>query len=205
MFGKIKRRLVANILFIKLSFMLQRLKRKKHPENLYRIDKIEKILAAQKLFSINILIETGTYLGEMVNYVKNNFLHIYSIELSELLADEAKKKFNKFNHIEIINGDSGLVLPKILEKTGDKKIFWLDAHYSSGVTALSDNFGDTPILKELEIIFDNWVDGSIVLIDDARLFNGTNNYPTFDFLLKYVLEKNIGLKAFIDKDIIHIV
>ncbi len=205
MFKKIKRKIVSNILFIRLSFLVQRLKRKNQSKNIYHVDKIEKILAAKKLFNINILVETGTYLGQTINYVKSHFSHIFSIELSELLAEEAKRKFKKHKNVEIIKGDSGLSLSEILKKVQGEKIFWLDAHYSSGITAASENFGNTPILKELEIIFDNWTNGSVILIDDARLFNGKNDYPTIEFLSDYILKKNLELSFFIDKDIIHII
>ena len=204
MIKKIKRKIVRNILFIKISFFIQRIKSKNNAEKNYRFHKMEKILAAQMFFNINILIETGTYLGEAINFLKNNFLKIYSIELSSVLADEASDKFKKYDHIKIINGDSGLVLLDVLKKETDKKLFWLDAHYSGGITAFSNNFKDTPIVKELELIFNNWVSGSVVLIDDARMFNGSNNYPDISFLQNFVLERRSELNVLIDRDIIHI-
>lgn len=204
MIKKIKRKIVRNILFIKISFFIQKIKSKKNSEKNYRFHKMEKILAAKTFFNINILIETGTYLGEAINFLKNNFSKIYSIELSTLLANEAMDKFKKHNHVEVINGDSGLALLNILKKETDKKLFWLDAHYSGGITAFSDNFKETPIVKELESIFDNWVNGSIVLIDDARMFDGRNNYPDISFLHDFVLERRSELRIFIDRDIIHI-
>ncbi|MDD5318778.1 MAG: hypothetical protein PHF79_03110, partial [Candidatus Pacebacteria bacterium] len=82
-------------------------------------------------------------------------------------------------------------------------LFWLDAHFSGGKTAKSV-LGDTPIEKELDIIFGSWTNGNVILIDDARLFTGTDNYPSLDNL--FTMTKNIGRNVEIveGKDIIKI-
>ena len=48
----------------------------------------------------------------------------------------------------------------------------MDGHYSGGSTALSD----VPILAELAAVLGAPID-HVVLIDDARLFDGTDGYP----------------------------
>jgi hypothetical protein len=55
-------------------------------------------------------------------------------------------------------------------------LFWLDGHYSSGVTALGDK--ETPVEQELRTILRHPVPGHVVLIDDARLFVGEGDWPT---------------------------
>ena len=167
--------------------------------------KKEKVLAAQKLFSDGVLVETGTYLGEMIQSVKKNFSEIYSIELSDGLALEAVRRFKRYPHIHIINGDSGMVLENLLKSITSPAVFWLDAHYSAGITVRSDKFGDTPIIKELELILSNWKDRSAILIDDARLFTGKNGYPTIDAVRSIAIKRNdLKLRCFVDSDIIHI-
>ncbi len=81
---------------------------------------------------ISVFIETGTYLGDTINAVKDLFDEIYSIELDTKLADRAKKIFKKYSKIHIIEGDSGKILPKLLEKINKPALFWLDAHWSEG-------------------------------------------------------------------------
>jgi hypothetical protein len=50
-------------------------------------------------------------------------------------------------------------------------LFWLDGHYSEGITARGDE--DCPVLYELFHIFSQrWFIEGVVLIDDARLFDG---------------------------------
>ncbi|MCF7865671.1 MAG: hypothetical protein K9M11_04155 [Candidatus Pacebacteria bacterium] len=141
------------------------------------IIKQKNILEFAKRGGILSLIETGTYLGDTVYALKPHFIHIDSIELSEELYNNAVKRFRNDANITIWNGDSPEVLEKILLNKKDKVIFWLDAHYSDGVTSKSSTYGDSPIKQELNVIFKWWIAGSVILIDDARLFIGQDNYP----------------------------
>ena len=52
-------------------------------------------------YDLKILIETGTYYGDMVEAMKNQFDRIYSIELSNKLFEEARKRFKSCRHIEL--------------------------------------------------------------------------------------------------------
>jgi len=136
-------------------------------------------------YDINTFIETGTYLGDMIWAMRSMFLKIYSIELDELLFTKAKKRFSKFQHINILKGDSGVVLKEILDDIKVPCIFWLDGHYSGGITAKGEL--ETPILKELKVIMSHHVKSHIILIDDARCFIGKNDYPALEELKKIVI------------------
>lgn len=129
----------------------------------------------ENLFST--LVETGTYLGDMVEAQKNNFKHIISIELSKELYEQAVIRFEMDPHIQIMQGDSGAVLREVIKDIQEPALFWLDGHYSSGFTAKTDK--NTPILEELRAIFNSPYNHG-VLIDDARLFNGQDDYPSID-------------------------
>lgn len=145
--------------------------------------KIKAVKEYAKEFSIETLIETGTYFGGMVDAAKRIFKNIYSIELDKPLCEQVKKRFSKFAHILIIWGDSGEVLPKILANIRKPCIFWLDAHYSGGITAKGDI--ESPILQELSHILEHSQE-HIILIDDARLFVGQNDWPTIEDLKEFV-------------------
>ncbi len=67
-----------------------------------------------KAFSLRILIETGTYQGDMVEAMKDSFNKIFSIELKRELYERATKRFDSNDHISIIHGDSGKVLREVL-------------------------------------------------------------------------------------------
>lgn len=158
------------------------------------------IFEFQKKSGIDILVETGTYLGDMVEAQKKFFKKIYSIELSTRLYKMAKKRFYRDANVEIIQGDSGRMLSKIVNQLDKPAIFWLDGHYSGNITAKGDK--ECPVFEELDAIFNGKVKNHILLIDDARCFVGQGDYPTIDELAKYIEGKNPEYKLEIKKDII---
>jgi hypothetical protein len=154
----------------------------------------------RKLTGYDVFIETGTYLGEMVEAQKKKFRKIYSIELGIDLFKNAKERFIHDTNIIIIHGDSGKVLPKVLSGINEPAIFWLDGHYSAGITAKGEK--ECPIFEELHAIFHNRVFEHVLLIDDARFFNGKGDYPTLDELKEFVFSKNKKYHFEVKDDII---
>lgn len=138
-------------------------------------------------YSIKNFIETGTYLGSMVDASRDIFDKIYTIELDKILYKRAKKKFAKLKHISVFLGDSSLVLPTILKKIENPVLFWLDAHYSGGITTKGNLI--TPITEEVNSILRHKVKNHIILIDDASLFIGKNNYPIVKKLKGDIIKK----------------
>jgi hypothetical protein len=129
-----------------------------------------------KTSKIKTLIETGTYKGEMIFALKEDFEKIFSIELDKTLATNAKKMFSEDEKIKIIWGDSEKELPKILKKISSHCLFWLDAHYDGGRTARGKR--ETPILEELKAIMKH-SKKDIILINNANNF-GEGNYPAYE-------------------------
>ena len=156
----------------------------------------------KKLFKLKILVETGTYYGDMVESMKNHFDYIYSIELSKKLFEKAKQRFEGVLHIELIYGDSGLELGKVIKKLDKPTLFWLDGHYSGGLTARGQK--DTPIFEELEHIFNTPTGGHVILIDDARCFGSEPNYPSILELSEFIKSKNSNVNILVQDDIIRV-
>lgn len=154
----------------------------------------------QNRFEYNVLVETGTYLGEMVEAQKNYFNKIISIELSEKLYADAKQKFSNDGNVFIVHGDSGKIMPKVISTLNEPAIFWLDGHYSAGITAKGEK--ECPIFEELHAIFNGKKLKHVILIDDARLFNGTNDYPTIQELREYVHKFDSTYTISVEDDII---
>lgn len=152
-------------------------------------------------YHYNVLIETGTYLGEMVYSLRNKFKTIYTIELSMPLFKNAKKHFSEFESINFLQGDSGLVLEEVVNKLTEPAIFWLDGHYSEGITEKGKS--ETPILKELQSIFASPY-SHVVLIDDARCFGNPEfpDYPSIKELKDYINKLNAKSNFEIKNDII---
>lgn len=155
-----------------------------------------------KKFKTNILIETGTYLGDMVQAMRKSFARIISFELDEALAKQAQKRFAGEAHIEIVQGDSGRLLGDQLSDIAEPCLFWLDGHYSGGITAKGSL--ETPIKNELQHILSHPVAGHVILIDDARCFTGENDYPTLQELQNFVNERKRGWQFSMEHDVIRI-
>ena len=97
------------------------------------IIKALRVIQTAKTHDIRILVETGTYLGEMVRKTVNHFEKIFTIELDQNLANKAIQRFKSYPNVQILRGDSGILLGSILEEIREPVVFWLDGHYSGGV------------------------------------------------------------------------
>ena len=160
------------------------------------------IRAYARTYGLRTLIETGTYLGSMINAMKGEFDEIISIELDQKLSEMARRRFAGYGHISIVRGDSAEILPKLLQDVRKPCLFWLDGHYSGGVTAKGAT--ETPIVQELLEILRHPVDGHVVLVDDARKFNGEGDYPTLAEIRRLVDEHRPDWKVAVKEDIIQI-
>lgn len=139
------------------------------------IVKQKAIKAYAHLHNTRILIETGTYYGHMVEAMLPNFDHIYSIELSPELCELARKKFKHDRNVTILQGDSGNVLPRLLKSISEPCLFWLDGHYSGGVTVKGDK--ETPIREELNCILSHSIKEHVIMVDDISDFGKKQDYP----------------------------
>jgi hypothetical protein len=138
-------------------------------------------------------IETGTCRGNGTRTLAQHFPRVITIELSEELSREAKKRLSgsEFSHVEFIAGDSSAELRKALNALqAEKSIFiFLDAHWSGDQSVAWEKDGwqgyglDTahrgagtspsgpeqcPLAEELAIIAKHWPGRAHVLIDDTK-------------------------------------
>jgi hypothetical protein len=151
-------------------------------------------------FNLDTLVETGTYLGDTVAKARGCFSEIYSIEVDEVLFNKAKAKFSCFKGIHILKGDSAKVLPEVTAEIKAPALFWLDAHYSGGITS-----GDaelSPIVQEVESILKANNLEHVFLIDDAHLFNGQHGYPDMQFLNKLISKYRPHWSVYFEANII---
>jgi hypothetical protein len=131
----------------------------------------------------SILVETGTFMGDMVYAMLPYFDKIYSIELSTYYFKKAQTRFQSSPKVQIINGDSADQLKELVSSLNQPALFWLDGHYSGGNTALG--LKECPVFEELKAIFSSSLH-HVIIIDDARLFVGKNDYPTIEELSEFV-------------------
>ena len=139
-------------------------------------------------------IETGTYLGTTTNYLSNLFPHVYSIEPEPMLYASACKRFEGKN-VTLFNEVSENVFPSLLPKLTGNINFWLDGHYSAGITF--KGVKDCPVEDELSAIENNFsnFDKLSILIDDVRCFLPSNvdysDYPSIDYLVDWARRMNL--------------
>jgi hypothetical protein len=142
----------------------------------------------RRRYALKTFIETGTYTGITVASMLKHFERIYTIELDDLLWRQAYDKFLKYPHVYVIHGNSGELLPSVLENVHDRCLFWLDGHFSGKGTARGGK--ESPILEELACISIHQRKDHIILIDDANLFKGASDYPAIDYVNCLIKEIN---------------
>jgi hypothetical protein len=146
-------------------------------------------------FQLEVMVETGTNLGNMINVQKDRFRQIYSIELDKWLAARAQRKFAAFPHVHLYQGDSGEVLPAIIPQIKEPALFWIDAHWGAI---------DAPVKKELECIYRHPVRDHVLLIDDARYFDGHGDYYSIEELREHAVREYPGSVVEVKDDMIRI-
>ena len=162
------------------------------------------MLESAKRYNATQFVETGTFLGDTSFFMKDYFDKVDTIELDTKLADKAVKRFENIENVKVWQGDSGIVILEILKTINKNSVvfFYLDGHFSGGITAKANL--NTPISKELELIF-NHSKNHVVFIDDARLFfSDEKDYPPYDELVKQIKMYNPKADISIDLDIIKI-
>jgi hypothetical protein len=140
-------------------------------------------------------VETGTFLGQTTQLLAKHSMHVYSIEPESKLFARAHKLFSKHGNVEILNGTSEDVFPMLLPRIKGDVNFWLDGHYSAGITFKGPK--DTPMLDELDSIGRN-LDrfGKVcVLVDDIRCFNPRlpeyTTYPSLHMLVAWAAKHKL--------------
>lgn len=187
----------------------KRIKRRGEPaSHLYKEETVKNY--ADK-YKCSIFIETGTYKGEMLYQVYSLFEYLASIEIVEDLYISAQKKFQLMDKIHLYCGNSGDIISDVINDAIDDRdeagiLFWLDGHYSGGITGRGGR--DTPIMEELNSIFNCVTGKCVILIDDARCYIHKGefiDYPTVKFLKSTVKKRCKNAKFKVKNDIIRII
>jgi hypothetical protein len=140
-----------------------------------------------------IWVETGTYLGTTTSYLSGLFPQVYTLEPEPMLYAAACKRFKEKN-VTLFNDVSENIFPSLLPKLSGNVNFWLDGHYSAGITFKGEK--DCPVEDELIAIEKNFYnfDQLTILIDDVRCFLPNNSsytdYPSIDYLVDWARRMN---------------
>jgi len=144
----------------------------------------------------DIWVETGTFMGETTDFLSRIGSLVYSIEPSPELSEAAMLRFARTPKVTIIKGLSEECLPELIQTLGGSVSFWLDGHFSEGVTFQGPT--DTPIVMELAAIQANLhrFDRATILVDDVRCFDpliaGFESYPDRSKLVDWAISNSLG-------------
>lgn len=167
------------------------------------------LIKLRDIFRVSTFIETGTFEGGTTERACKIFRTVHTIELSSDFYKINKEKFETNKNVFLYQGDSGKLLPSIINKINEKAVFWLDGHYSAGSTAKGET--NTPILEELAAIKQSGLKESVILIDDIRMFDQfaknvratcLEGYPSLQTIIDKINEININYRFLVLGDIL---
>jgi len=164
--------------------------------------KAQIIRAYANKYRARIFVETGTFFGDMLAALRDDFDRLITIELDSALAAKARQRFRDEPKIRIIEGDSAVRLPEVVAELDRTALFWLDGHFSGGVTAKGNV--DTPIIAELTAWLSAEAIKHVILIDDARLFGIARDYPSISVIEELVQSYQARCKMSVEMDIVRL-
>lgn len=147
-----------------------------------------------------VFIESGTYYGFMLQGCLDSFDQLISIEIEPHFYSRARTIFKDHAKVTILHGDSAELLPELLVTVRCPCLFWLDAHFSGGLTG--KGAVESPIRQELEAVVRH-AHRHTILIDDAHCFDGTRGYPQLAWIEKAARENSYSFS--VSDDIIRLV
>lgn len=136
-----------------------------------------------------IWVETGTFMGDTAAMLATIASAVYTIEPEKKLYESAAARFAQDSKVHAIHGLSEDVFPTLLPTLSGDVNFWLDGHYSGGITHQGPT--DCPVRDELSNISANMEKFSkvMVMIDDVRCFNPSvpeyKDYPDINYLVDW--------------------
>jgi len=131
-----------------------------------------------KRHKVRSLIETGTFKGDMLYALRNDFEDIHSIEIGDFNHRESSRRLQRFGHVHIHHGSSAETIGQVVDALTGPALFWLDGHYHE----------TTPIMAEVAAVFGDDRFQHVVAIDDAHSFVGQGEYPALDEFQRHLSE-----------------
>ncbi|WP_254173819.1 FkbM family methyltransferase [Planktothrix pseudagardhii] len=145
----------------------------------------------QKEYQIKTFIETGTFQGTTAVWASEIFNNVFTIELSQHLYESTVRNYGHIANINFCYGHTKEHLKSIVPQLNGSSLFWLDAHWSEGITAGQED--PCPLLEELKIIKNSQWE-HFIFIDDARLFlsppphpHGIDRWPAIHTIVQELL------------------
>ena len=148
----------------------------------FNIDEIK------KRYNVEVFVETGTFYGDTIQWLKSKFTELHSIEIDKNLYEKADERFKFDKNVIIHHGASTEILKNILPKINKSTLFWLDAHFPGADAGTAPYDGEpnedlrVPLYSEIQEIAKrktNFKD--VIIIDDLWLYeDGPYEWGSFD-------------------------
>lgn len=165
------------------------------PEGEYKRGLLKRI---QRIYNYKYFVETGTCLGETPAKLSGLFERIWTIELSEELFQRAKINLSKYKNVTCLHGNSGQILSDVVRNLDAPTLFWLDGHFSGGVTASGEN----PIIEELNVIKSSSINNHVIVIDDMSDFSLFEKNAPLSAVVYAIENINPNYKFYSDYDML---
>lgn len=167
------------------------------PEGEYKRGMLQRI---QKLYQCKYFVETGTYMGETPLKLHAQFDRLWTIELDDNLFNRAVQTLSPYPNITCVHGDSKDRLAEIVAQIDSPCLFWLDGHYSGGITALGEI--QAPLVQEIQIIGKSPIKNHVIAIDDISDFSAAEQNAPLSKVLETIEKINPQYKFYFDYDML---
>ncbi len=153
-------------------------------------------------------VETGTFQGDSLAIAADIFPECFSVEISPVYYESAKKRFASNGNITIEREPSPDFLRRHSQLFNSRPtLFWLDAHWCAAEHT-TDEDSQSPLIAELEAL-DRLHPESTVLIDDARLYlspppkpHRVHEWPSFHEVVATLMKLGPTHRLMIYNDVI---
>ena len=153
-------------------------------------------------YNLSAFVESGTYLGGTVAFMRKHCHRLYSIEFQPHLAKAAQERFTNDSAIQIFQGSGAIWMPRIVAGLREPALFWLDGHFAAGTA--KDGEVACPTMEEISAVLADSRYRHVVLVDDAREFRGEGGYPTLDELRRFILTARPDATIDVRDDIVRV-
>jgi hypothetical protein len=157
---------------------------------------------------LKLFVETGTFKGDSLRIARQFFAECHSVEMSDVLYQEASQAFRSQDRIHLHHGASPAFLRGMRERLAQTPtLYWLDAHWCVADNTVGAD-SQSPLLQELDAI-GALHSQSVLLIDDARLYlcpppkpHRMGDWPDFHAIVRQLLSMSSTHRLMIYNDVI---
>jgi hypothetical protein len=119
----------------------------------------------------DMFVETGTFDGSgCMVALQVGFKRIVSFEISVKKFMLCCGRFKDYPQVDLVLGDTMVLLPKLLDTIYWPCTFWLDAHMPEDGTQHSKDWSSCPIMHEFAAIKKHHIKTHTIMIDDLNHF-----------------------------------